>query len=94
MGPAFDGYFCEKSAERLLLFRDDVEKQLLQDFLGYVMKKKVESYVKGAKMQISMLYAWMATVIRYLVKNNIHGGYRHKRSVHTYKRISQKTEKQ
>lgn len=82
--PAVQGHFAGDSAETLLLFRNKVEKQLLQDFVGYDPKRKNGRYVERSIMRTARLDSWMVTVIRCLAENKKHGSYRRKEHADTH----------
>lgn len=50
-------YGAGKSAETLTLLLNEAGEQVLQDFLGHELERKVGSYVEEAGMSISRLYS-------------------------------------
>lgn len=59
----------------LMLFSDNVAREVLREFLPYDLKKNGESHLERTIMLISKLDVWMATVVSYLVKKKKTAGY-------------------
>lgn len=71
--PAVQISSAEESDETLTIFRNDVARQVLRQFMGYQRKNQGRSYVNGRIMSIASLAAWVETVERCLVERKKHG---------------------
>lgn len=78
------GHSAGKNVEEFIPFCNEVEKQLLQDFLQYNPKRKNGSYVEGILMSITKLGDWVATMVRYLPEREKLGGHRQGEYYDTY----------
>lgn len=71
--PAVQPYSARESVETLTLFQNEVEKQLLQAFLGCSPEPRDGSYVYIRSMSIARLTVWVGSTVRCLVKKEMRG---------------------
>lgn len=64
--PVVQGHSENENAEMKTLFRNELGKQKLQDFLGYVPSRKGGRYVEGTIVKLTKLDVTLAFVIRCL----------------------------
>lgn len=74
-------------SEMLELFRYEIAKQVLKEFLGCDPKREDGSFVGGKIMSIAGLDAWVATVAKRLVEREKREGQRQKEYANTFERM-------